>query len=99
MQLFFFPENAVCCALIIIGIYLPTKAIISPWWAFFGLFCQLLANLLMQEFQLPSAEPHIGRAEEHMVLATIADYPHVVFLLYHFFCPKITCTLLAHLPK
>ena len=84
MQLFFFPENAVCCDLIIIGIYLPTKAIISPWWAFCGLLGQLLANLIVQAFQLPSAEPHIGRAEEHMVLATLADYPHVFFLLYHF---------------
>ena len=82
MQLFFFPENAVCCALIIIGIYLPTKAIISPWWAFFGLFCQLLANLLMQEFQLPSANPYVGRAEENMVLATLTDYSHVIFLTH-----------------
>lgn len=37
---------------------------------FFGLFGQLLANLIVQAFQLPSTDPNIGRAEEHMVLAT-----------------------------
>ena len=49
---------------------------------FFGLLGQLLANLLMQAFQLPSAEPYIGRAEEHMVLATLTDYSHVIFLTH-----------------
>ena len=54
------------------------------WW----LFGQLLAHLLVKALQLPLAEPNIGRADEHMVLATLADYPHIFFLLYHFFLSK-----------
>ena len=60
----------------------PPWLVIVPWWAFFCLLGQLLANLLMQAFQLPSAEPYIGRAEEHMVLATLTDYSHVIFLTH-----------------
>ena len=56
--------------------------VIVPWWAFFGLLGQLLANLIVQAFQLPSANPYVGRAEEHMVLATLTDYSHVIFLTH-----------------
>ena len=49
---------------------------------FLGLFGQLLANLIVKAFQLPSAEPHIGRAEEHMVLSTLTDYSHVIFITH-----------------
>ena len=83
MQLFFFRKRSLLRSnhhrhiLTHQGYYLAVVGV------FFGLLGQLLANLIVQAFQLPSAEPHIGRAEEHMVLATLADYPHVVFFMFN----------------
>ena len=71
------------CGVVIYFLYsCPPWLVIVPWWAFFCLLGQLLANLLMQDFQLPSANPYVGRAEENMVLATLTDYSHVIFLTH-----------------
>ena len=65
------------CAALLFCLFMLNHCCVWLW-----LFCQLLANLLMQAFQLPSAEPYIGRAEEHMVLATLTDYSNVIFLTH-----------------